>query len=43
MWSPRAQCDRMKFSAEWRKALERTSNLFIWQEQAVKLIMKERE
>jgi hypothetical protein len=33
----------MKFSAEWRKALERTSNLFIWQEQAVKLIMKERE
>jgi len=40
MWSPRAQCDRMKFSAEWRKALERTSNLFIWQEQAVKLIIE---
>jgi tRNA uridine 5-carboxymethylaminomethyl modification enzyme len=23
MWSPRAQCDRMLFSREWRKELER--------------------
>ena len=34
MWSPRAQCDRQKFTIEWRKILERTNNLFIWQEQA---------
>jgi len=40
MWSPRAQCDRQKFSIEWRKVLEATNNLFIWQEQAVKLIIE---
>jgi tRNA uridine 5-carboxymethylaminomethyl modification enzyme len=39
MWSPRAQCDRQRFSSEWRKVLERTDNLNIWQEQAVKLIL----
>ncbi len=41
MWSPRAQCDRMRFSIEWRKALESTENLFIWQEQAQKLIIED--
>jgi len=40
MWSPRAQCDRMKFSVEWRKALENTDNLFIWQEQATGIIIE---
>jgi tRNA uridine 5-carboxymethylaminomethyl modification enzyme len=40
MWSPRAQCDRLLFSAEWRKVLERTDNLFLWQEQALKLIIE---
>jgi tRNA uridine 5-carboxymethylaminomethyl modification enzyme len=39
MWSPRAQCDRQRFTIEWRKILERTENLFIWQEQAQKLIL----
>ena len=34
MWSPRAQCDRQKFTHEWRKVLESTENLHIWQEQA---------
>ncbi len=43
MWSPRAQCDRMKFSIEWRKELERTENLRIWQEPAVKLIIENNE
>jgi tRNA uridine 5-carboxymethylaminomethyl modification enzyme len=43
MWSPRAQCDRMKFSTEWRKELERTDNLRIWQEPAVKLIIENEE
>ena len=27
MWSPRAQCDRQKFTIEWRKVLENTDNL----------------
>ena len=40
MWSPRAQCDRMKFSVEWRKILEKTENLNIWQEQVVKLLFE---
>jgi tRNA uridine 5-carboxymethylaminomethyl modification enzyme len=38
MWSPRAQCDRMQFSREWRKVLENTDNLYIWQEQATELL-----
>ena len=32
MWSPRAQCDRMIFSAEWRETLESISNLDFWQD-----------
>lgn len=31
MWSPRAQSDRNKFSAEWRSILEHTPGLFMWQ------------
>jgi tRNA uridine 5-carboxymethylaminomethyl modification enzyme len=27
MWSPRAQCDRMLFSANWRKHIESITNL----------------
>ncbi len=41
MWSPRAQCDRMLFSREWRRILEETENLHIWQEQANRLIMED--
>lgn len=41
MWSPRAQCDRQKFSIEWRKALEKTKNLHIWQEEAKKLLIED--
>jgi tRNA uridine 5-carboxymethylaminomethyl modification enzyme len=41
MWSPRAQCDRQRFSTEWRKVLERTNNLAIWQEQATELLLDE--
>lgn len=40
MWSPRAQCDRQLFTKEWRKILENTDNLYIWQEQATKLIIE---
>lgn len=41
MWSPRAQCDRQLFSTEWRKVLENTDNLRIWQEQATKIVLDE--
>jgi tRNA uridine 5-carboxymethylaminomethyl modification enzyme len=40
MWSPRAQCDRQSFTNEWRKELEQTENLHIWQEQAQNLIIE---
>jgi tRNA uridine 5-carboxymethylaminomethyl modification enzyme len=39
MWSPRAQCDRQRFSVEWRKLLEGTPGLHIWQEEASKVII----
>ena len=32
MWSPRSQCDRMKFSAEWRSILENIDNLDLMQD-----------
>ena len=38
MWSPRAQCDKARFSALWRKTLENTPNLYIWQDSAVELL-----
>ncbi|MBN1989036.1 MAG: tRNA uridine-5-carboxymethylaminomethyl(34) synthesis enzyme MnmG [Bacteroidales bacterium] len=41
MWSPRAQCDRMLFSAEWRDYLESIPNLFLWQDSVVDLIIEE--
>jgi tRNA uridine 5-carboxymethylaminomethyl modification enzyme len=42
MWSPRAQCDRQRYTTEWRKVIERTDNLAIWQEQATSLILDEK-
>ena len=41
MWSPRAQSDRMKFSAEWRHILENTNNLDIWQDVVSQVIVKD--
>src|SRR5699024_4568245 len=38
MWSPRAQCDKTRFSEEWRHTLENTPNLYIWQDSAVELL-----
>ncbi len=43
MWSPRAQCDRQRFTYEWRRVLEHTNNLSIWQEQAISLLMEEQK
>ena len=39
MWSPRAQCDREKYIWEWRKILDKTDNLDIWQDQAEEIIV----
>lgn len=38
MWSPRAQCDKVMFSIEWRNTLESIPNLFLWQGLAERLI-----
>ncbi|MCH5330015.1 MAG: tRNA uridine-5-carboxymethylaminomethyl(34) synthesis enzyme MnmG [Alistipes sp.] len=38
MWSPRAQCDKNRFSEEWRRALENTDNLYIWQDTAEEVL-----
>ena len=38
MWSPRAQCDKARFSEEWRHTLENTPNLYIWQDAAVEIL-----
>ena len=43
MWSPRAQCDRGKFIWEWRRMLDQTSNLDIWQDQADELLVENGE
>ena len=40
MWSPRAQCDRMKFSQYWRETLENIPNLNMWQDIATELMVE---
>ena len=40
MWSPRAQCDRVHFSYNWRWLLENTENLDIWQDVVNQLIVE---
>ena len=40
MWSPRAQSDRMKFSEEWRRVLEHTDNLDLYQDTVTSLIIE---
>ena len=39
MWSPRAQCDKMLFSLNWRHMLENTPNLSVWQDEATEVII----
>ena len=43
MWSPRVQCDRGKFIWEWRRMLDQTPNLDIWQDQADELLVENGE
>ena len=41
MWSPRTQNDRMRFSEEWRLALEQTPNIDFWQEMISEVLVKD--
>ncbi|MCK5776691.1 MAG: tRNA uridine-5-carboxymethylaminomethyl(34) synthesis enzyme MnmG, partial [Bacteroidales bacterium] len=43
MWSPRAQSDRMRFSEEWRLALEAIEGLDFWQDKVVSLIVEDKK
>ena len=38
MWSPRAQCDKARFSYNWRHVLENTPNLHLRQDTVVSLL-----
>ena len=40
MWSPRAQCDRMYFSATWRRYLEKNENVDFWQGMVIQLLFE---
>lgn len=40
MWSPRAQCDRVYYSFNWRYILENTRNLSVWQDVVNSLIVE---
>ncbi len=40
MWSPRSQCDRMKFSIFWREELEKIPNLDLWQDSVVRILIE---
>jgi len=41
MWSPRAQCDRMKFTWIWREMLEKTDNVDLWQDLVTELVFED--
>ena len=43
MWSPRAQCDKAEFSRAWRKELENTQNLYLWQDSVTGLLLDHSE
>ncbi|MFI3306200.1 MAG: tRNA uridine-5-carboxymethylaminomethyl(34) synthesis enzyme MnmG [Rikenellaceae bacterium] len=40
MWSPRAQCDKAQFSAEWRRILERQEGLYLWQDSVTRVLFE---
>lgn len=40
MWSPRAQCDKIQFSLEWRKILESHCKLDIYEDLAVSFLFE---
>jgi tRNA uridine 5-carboxymethylaminomethyl modification enzyme len=40
MWSPRSQNDRQRFILEWRKVLENTPNLYMWQDSVNEFVIE---
>jgi tRNA uridine 5-carboxymethylaminomethyl modification enzyme len=40
MWSPRSQCDRVKFSIYWRDELEKIPMLDFWQDSVVRVLIE---
>jgi tRNA uridine 5-carboxymethylaminomethyl modification enzyme len=40
MWSPRAQCDKIKFSDNWRIELQNNKNVSFWQGTVIELIFE---
>ena len=40
MWSPRAQCDKIKFSENWRIELQNNTNVSFWQGTAIELLLE---
>jgi tRNA uridine 5-carboxymethylaminomethyl modification enzyme len=40
VWSPRAQCDRILFSIEWRRLIEENRNISIWQDTVNGLVIE---
>src|SRR5665647_287421 len=41
MWSPRAQCDKIKFSEHWKNELQHNDNICFWQGSVVELLIAE--
>ena len=41
MWSPRSQSDRTRFIENWRKILDTTPNLYMWQDSATGLVIED--
>ena len=41
MWSPRSQSDRTRFIENWRKILDATPNLYMWQDSATSLVIED--
>lgn len=40
MWSPRSQCDKTRFSLEWRRRLEQCDGLSMWADAVTSLIIE---
>ena len=41
MWSPRSQCDKIRFAYEWRRRLEACENLSMWADSVTSLIISD--
>jgi tRNA uridine 5-carboxymethylaminomethyl modification enzyme len=41
MWSPRAQCDKVKFSEHWKNELQQNEKVSFWQGSVVSLLLEQ--